>query len=307
MQSIHGSLGLAVVVALLVVPVAGAANDPDRAWIEELLQKRTDLDPQQLEEAVRARTNDRYSVPLFCMRQAMRLNPLDSRYPFLMGCTLLHMGQGDQALKFIDEAVTGAPTSVDPLNLKAEYLRGLGDVDGYIATLRQSLAIDDGQDKVQVHLAKALLQRNHSGDEREALDHALKGAGDSEAMARHLASMFDRREYRARMLDRAAEIRTDRAIAALRTDQGGTSFAGRLGSGTGAAVAPAGSSGQGTVTRVGGPQGQTGSTGDGAPGGGSAHTLKDEFYVIKAGDYPRYERLRAIREARRTAASGTSN
>ena len=292
---------IAVFIALsLFITSHSLAQSDNKTWLKGVLKRGDQVDPNKVAQAVRERTQGKYSVPLFCMRHALKLNPLDSRYPFLMGCTLLHMGQGNNAMSFIDEAIAAAPSNPEPVNLKAEYLRGLGDLSGHIKALRHSLRLDKTQRKIHYRLAKALLLRDGLKDEEEAVKHAIEAAGDSPAMATKLADNFNKRSSKNRLLDLAAELRTNRAIADLRSSTGGPQYTKRY---TGATSGGSSSSSKGPfpVTRV-----------RGVKPAPTSHTGrykvmdKDEYFVVEAGKFPRYERLRQIRAQRRAARGQTS-
>ena len=288
-----------VLVLSLFMTINCLAQSENKAWLKDVLKRGDEVDPNKVAQAVRERTHGRYSVPLFCMRQALRLNPMDSRYPFLMGCTLLHMGQGNNAMAFIDEAITAAPKNPEPVNLKAEYLRSLGDLSGYIKALQHSLNLDETQRKIHYRLAKALLLRNGLHDEEMAVEHAIAAAGDSPAMAEKLADNFKKRQSKNRLLDLAAELRTNRAIANLRTSTGGPQYTKRY---TGATGGPGqGKDGQFPVTRM------RGSTPANTSHTGRYKVMdKDQYFVVEAGKFPRYERLQQIRAARRAARGQVS-
>ena len=291
---------IAVFIALsLFITSHSLAQSDNKTWLKGVLKRGDQVDPNKVAQAVRERTQGKYSVPLFCMRHALKLNPLDSRYPFLMGCTLLHMGQGNSAMSFIDEAIAAAPNNPEPVNLKAEYLRGLGDLSGHIKALRHSLRLDKTQRKIHYRLAKALLLRDGRTDEEAAVKHAIEAAGDSPAMATKLADNFKKRSSKNRLLDLAAELRANRAIANLRTS-GGAQYTKRYrGAASGGSAGAA--SGPFPVTRM-----------RGAKPAPTSHSGRykvmdqNEYYVIDAGKFPRYERLRQIRAQRRAARGQTS-
>lgn len=295
---------------LLVLPSPAPANDRATAeLIRTTLNEGGTVTPELVEKSLHRTGDESWSVARFCIRQVSRLNPLDSRYPFLMGCTLLHLGQGDEAMKFIDEAIAAAPTSPEPVNLKAEYLRGLGDEEGYLAALRQSLALDGAQRKVHHRLCRALLSRGAPGDEAEAFTHAAAAAGNSPAMTERLARLFGDRERRYALLDRAAEIRTERALRKLHAEGGsrgparfsvsdeaaGTAASSALPSPTSSPSSPPSPSSENTVTRPTGTL-DTGHT-------GRYSTKGDQFMYVDS-QTRRAQQRQATRESRTTPGIG---
>lgn len=134
-----------------------SVDEMGHVWLQVLPKARGEDDPRlTLQKAVMARRIEKY--------------PADFVAHFNLGAVLQAMGKYDEALPYLNEAVSIQPSSATARNNQAVSLLMTGKVDGAIRGFRESLKLDPHYENARYNLSRALVAK---GDSAGALDQLL--------------------------------------------------------------------------------------------------------------------------------------
>jgi len=129
---------------------------------------------------------------------------------------LVALNRLDEAPGILDSAIEEQPLSSEPLNLLADYLHKIDNLEQEIVILKKSLKLKSCQPEVEYRLIRILLATRSRKKLQEAYVVAVNAINGSEVRARNLARLFPKTSYREKLEIIATEIAIENEKAVLR-------------------------------------------------------------------------------------------